>query len=87
MSCKTKTDRDEERRTKWALLCDMGMPLFPDGMISKALATSSFVGSGTYGSCHKITVYWKQRVVFAVAKIFYNFVSISDAVKEALRYR
>lgn len=70
-------------------LLQLGVPLFPDGMLRQALAAAPELGRGTFGACYSIQVYAASRPLAAAAKVFHGQGSLRlrQALREALAYR
>ncbi|XP_050690952.1 serine/threonine-protein kinase SBK2-like [Eriocheir sinensis] len=67
-------------------LLQLGVPLFPDGMLRQAVAAAPELGRGTFGACFSIQVYAGSRPLAAAAKLFHGQQSLQQALREALAY-
>lgn len=67
-------------------LLQLGVPLFPDGMLRQAVAAAPELGRGTFGACYSIQVYADSRLTPAAAKLFHGQQNLQQVVREALAY-
>ncbi|XP_063889334.1 non-receptor tyrosine-protein kinase TNK1-like [Scylla paramamosain] len=77
--------REEQLGVARRVLRQMGVTKFPDGMLTRALQNAPVLGSGSFGTCHRVQVYAASRPVHAAAKVFHGG-HVRHALREASAY-
>lgn len=77
----------QQRGDERLRLLQLGVPLFPDGMLRQAVEAAPELGRGSFGTCYKIQIYADSRPLDAAAKVFHKQESLQYALREALTYR